>query len=224
MTTCQTTCLTALFLLATACGNEDSSTASETDATTAGPTTSESETTTDATTTETTVDTNESETDETTDATTDDVTTDDATTDDATTDDTTTDDPSDTDMTVGTDSETEGAELEIVGAYSDNYGGSHDIANDAWTQEFDGATLSFEILSYDNAADYLVAQNADSNEFNPSLFSKFEWTMVDDSLWYCQTAFGAETAEDAENTAPADNSDLEGAGCGGFAWTELYPE
>ncbi len=175
--------------------------ASETEASTAGPTeTSESETT-DAT------------TDMTTDATTDMTT--DATT-DMTTDVTT--DASETGV------DTDPDPLEISGTYTDSFDGTHDIDDNEWLQTYGDSSLSFVISWYDNDAAYLVAQNGEANEFNPGLWSKFEWTTTqDDRLWYCQTAFDAASAEEAEAAPEADPNDPETTGCSGFPWTELIP-
>ena len=70
--------------------------------------------------------------------------------------------------------------------------------------------------------DYLIAENDAGNSYNPGLFSKFEWTMDNGDLYYCQSAYNAATAADAMNAA-ADATDI-AAGCGGFGWTGLIAE
>jgi hypothetical protein len=107
-------------------------------------------------------------------------------------------------------------DLEIVGTYADDFGGTHDITADTWTMNGVGV---FHILSVDNDADWLVAQNDAANEFNPDLYSRMDWMESGGDLWFCQTAYDAATQADAEATAAA-GSDPD-TGCGGFSWTRL---
>lgn len=118
-----------------------------------------------------------------------------------------------------TDGETEatGETLAIVGTYTDEYGDTHVISEESW----ENGAGSFAIATYDNTGMWIVAQNADSNEFFPGLWSRFDWTMDGDTLLYCQSAFDGATQADAE-AASADPSDLM-MGCGGFAWTNMTP-
>ena len=111
--------------------------------------------------------------------------------------------------------------MEIVGAYTDNFDGSHIISMDSWTS---GEAI-FWIDSYDNEADWLVAQNDSDNGFSPDLWSRFEWTIdAADQLWYCQIVFDAASKQDAEAAESPDRGDLEGMGCNGFSWSMLNPE
>ncbi len=124
----------------------------------------------------------------------------------------------------GTGGSTGGAGLEIAGTYLDEWGTDHTITDDTWTMDFGGGMSSvFHVLSYDNDADFLVAQNDAQNDYNPGLYSRFDWTMAMGSLWYCQTVFDAMTAADAENAPAADPTDPSTGGCGGFPWTNLTP-
>ena len=120
----------------------------------------------------------------------------------------------------GDETETEtGGELglEIVGSYTDEYGDTHEITEDTWTN----AAGSFAIAEYKNEADWLVAQNDEANEFNPGLWSRFDWAWDGDTLYYCQSVYDAETIDDAVEGS-ADATDLM-TGCGGFAWTNMTP-
>ena len=117
-----------------------------------------------------------------------------------------------------------GEELAIAGTYTDEWGVDHTIDASSWVQVSTYGTLVFAVLSFDNAAESLVAQNGSSNAFNPDLYSRFDWVDgADGDLFYCQTAFDAATEEAAEATPRADDSDPANAGCGGFAWTNLVP-
>ena len=111
--------------------------------------------------------------------------------------------------------------LEIVGDWTSQFS-SESITEDLWDQ---GGFVT-TIASYDNAENWAVTQNADDAEFSPSAYNKTIWTEpTEDGFAYCTVAFGIATQEEAEAAATdaADASDLEGEGCGGFAWSILSP-
>ena len=108
-------------------------------------------------------------------------------------------------------------DLTLAGTYVDNWGTEHTIDNDLWVQ----GSSAFQIISYDNESGTLIAQNDSSNEYNPNLWSRFDWATVDGQLWYCQTAYAAESEDAAVSTPEADASAPAEAGCGGFSWTQL---
>ena len=138
--------------------------------------------------------------------------------DDTGVEDTDTEDTNETD-TEETDTE-ESDPLEIIGSYSDNWGGAHTINEATWSDGYGGI---YHISQFDNDVDWLVAQNDVGNAYNPELWSKFEWTTDNDGgLFYCQSAYDAASEEDAM-AATADANDL-AAGCGGFGWSELRVE
>jgi hypothetical protein len=113
-----------------------------------------------------------------------------------------------------------GGSLEIVGSYTDDYGSTHEITADTWTM---GGVGVFEIETWDNAERWLVAHNHVDNEFDPDKWSRMDWTFDGDDLYFCQVAFDAESAEQAQAATPADPDDL-AMGCGGtFPWSKLSP-
>ena len=98
-----------------------------------------------------------------------------------------------------------------------NYGELEAISAEAW-----GATT---VSEYDNAANWAVTQNAPDDPWNPSSFSRRVWTEPADGVfWHCTVAYGLDTLEAAlAASESADESDLEGEGCGGFPWTRMSP-
>ncbi|MEZ4236042.1 MAG: hypothetical protein R3F59_07755 [Myxococcota bacterium] len=126
--------------------------------------------------------------------------------------------------TADTGAQTAALPLEIVGSYTDAFGTTHDIDEDAWVQTYPGYDpLRFEVAWWDNAEGRLVAHNDPANAYAGDLWSAFDWTWTaDDHLYYCQSAFDADS-EDAAGAAPAADADDLDAGCGGFAWTDLTP-
>jgi len=107
--------------------------------------------------------------------------------------------------------------LPIRGDWVDNWGGSHTVKEWQWTS----GESSFAVTAYDTEAGWIVAQNAPDNEYNPDLWSRFEWTQADGQLYFCQVAYNAETEADALAAGPADDSDPANGGCSSFAWSEL---
>ena len=120
------------------------------------------------------------------------------------------------------------AGLEIAGSWNEMFpdGGmqTHTISDASWTQASEFGTSLYNIESCDNATGTIIAQGDSSNEFNPDLYSKFEWTAGDgDAVFYCQSVFDAATAQDAMNAAPADRGDPAAGGCGMFPWSSISP-
>ena len=108
--------------------------------------------------------------------------------------------------------------LEIAGEYSSSYGGTHLVGSSVWDQ---GEIMGkFNISSWDNSSDYLVAQNDSGNEYSPDLYSRFDWTFDGTDIYFCQTVYDAATAQDAIDATPADSEDLD-AGCSENPWTKL---
>lgn len=112
------------------------------------------------------------------------------------------------------------APLEIAGQYTDSWGGTYQITSATWDQ---GTSGLYNIAEYDNDGNWLVAQNDATNTYNPGMWSRMDWTTNAGTLYYCQTAYAAETQQAAKDTPAADATDPETAGCGGFSWTALTP-
>ena len=109
--------------------------------------------------------------------------------------------------------------LAITGEYIDGWGGKHTITDTTWTS---GDSV-FNISTFDNDLMFLAAQNDRANEYNPEMWSRFDWHYgTERELYYCQIAFDAVDESSAIGTDRADDRDLE-TGCGGFAWSTLSP-
>ena len=107
--------------------------------------------------------------------------------------------------------------LEIRGSWASEWG-SESISSHMWQ--------TAAVVEYDNEANVALTQMPPDDEYNPNQFSKLVWTEVEaGAFYYCTVAYGQETLEDARGAEDtADRDDLDGAGCGGFPWTELSPE
>lgn len=130
----------------------------------------------------------------------------------------------DDETTVGGTTDASG--LEIAGQWLEEFspgmGITHVIDEERWDQLSEFGDALFLIDSYDNAARNVVAQGDPANEFNPELWSRFDWTWDGDALYYCTAVFDAASAADALAAPASDAGDL-AAGCSGFAWSLLQP-
>ncbi|MBN2802372.1 MAG: hypothetical protein JXR91_04685, partial [Deltaproteobacteria bacterium] len=117
-----------------------------------------------------------------------------------------------------TESDTNIDEPEIAGTYTDAYGGTHTVTDESWTADFTGYSSTVDFTIVNNSDDYAVGLNDGG-----TTWSRYDWTMDGNDLYYCQIAYDAATEEDAEANDSADRSALESDGCDGFAWSLLTP-
>ena len=110
--------------------------------------------------------------------------------------------------------------LFLIGSYVDNYDTEHTITQQSWTQ---GNSI-FAIKMFSNTEKYVITQNDANNEYNPEQWSRFDWTIKDDTTWFCQTSYDSVTQEDAIGVTPADAADPTSTGCSGFSWSKLIPK
>ncbi|MEY3013486.1 MAG: hypothetical protein RIT45_2221 [Pseudomonadota bacterium] len=114
--------------------------------------------------------------------------------------------------------------LAIVGVWRSNFGSVETIAGERWHVHSEGMADSLSpIVTWDNAARWLVTQNAKDAEFGPGTFNRIDWDTVNaHEIAVCTVDFGlASGAAAVASTKTADKSDLDGKGCGGFPWTRL---
>ena len=105
------------------------------------------------------------------------------------------------------------------GTYTDNWGYTQEFTDSQWAND----TSTFSILERNESGKYMIAQNGANNAYNPSKFSRIDFTKdSNDDLYYCQIAYDKDTAAEAEAVETADANDLTG-GCGGFSWSKLTP-
>jgi hypothetical protein len=106
---------------------------------------------------------------------------------------------------------------EIAGSYFDNWGGIQIINKDFWLE----GGLVGEICKFDDKGRYFITLNHPRDPFNPSKFSRFDWTRYDGRLWFCHTVFNASTEADAMASPPAVGTNPGSNGCGSFPWTSI---
>lgn len=129
----------------------------------------------------------------------------------------------DTDEDTNTaDSGDTNTDIEIAGSWVDGYGSDHVVSNTEWSSY--GGSSVVHLSQYDNDNNFAVGQNDAANDYNPGLYSRYDW--FEDSsgqLWYCTTAYDAATEEDAASTPAPSTTDPATSGCGSFPWSTLNP-
>lgn len=136
----------------------------------------------------------------------------------------------DTQSEASTESDSQPIEddLEIIGTYTTDFGSSVTVSNVEWKDEttFGDVTYTslFTITYYDNRETYLVAQNNTDNSYNPELWSRFDWTVSVDTIYYCQSVYDAASEAVAKAAGDVSDPDNLDGGCGGFPWSQLIPD
>lgn len=106
-------------------------------------------------------------------------------------------------------------QITIKGVYNDNWGTQHTVNSFTWMFGDD----SFALTTLNNEEGWATAKNSIENAYFPDLWSKFEWFVDSDTIYYCQSAYDKET-EEAAASVNSDRSNTE-TGCGGFSWSIL---
>lgn len=105
--------------------------------------------------------------------------------------------------------------ISIYGEYNDNWGSAHVVNSFTWMFGSD----SFALKTISNEEGWATAKNSSENTYFPDLWSKFEWFVDSDTIYYCQSAYDKESEEMAMSVA-SDRSDKD-AGCSEFSWSIL---
>lgn len=113
-----------------------------------------------------------------------------------------------------------GGEIEIAGSYNDGFA-DHTIGGVRWTMSGMDFTAGFTIMRVNNDEDWAVAQNDADNAFNAGQWSRFEWTRVGSTLYFCQSTYDAGDEAAAVASTRPDRSNPAMSGCGTFPWSVL---
>jgi len=113
--------------------------------------------------------------------------------------------------------------IEIAGEWNDNFGTLETITADAWTAKGTGFESKTTIVEHDNAANWAITKSSADDAYSANKFAKRIWIEPKDGVFhYCSVVIKQDTAELAKaTTLTANDSDLDGKGCGGFPWSKL---
>ena len=113
--------------------------------------------------------------------------------------------------------------IAIAGTWIDSFGITNTITDESWGWQYpDYPDMNFTITQYDNDDGVAVVQNQAEDDMGDKLWGLFEWTFVNDVPYYCQTANGLASEEEAAAHPLIDHDNVK-ANCNGFAWFELVP-
>ncbi|SHK08036.1 hypothetical protein SAMN05444000_11863 [Shimia gijangensis] len=115
---------------------------------------------------------------------------------------------------------------EISETYVDETGQFHAVGADGWLTFGLGEQLVYFVCLVDNENDYLIAQNGSANDEDYELYSRFEWFVVEDQLFFCNQVSDAGSQADAMDFAALPRADqanptLRGCGVDSQAWSAL---
>ncbi|MEM7124068.1 MAG: hypothetical protein AAF563_22515 [Pseudomonadota bacterium] len=116
---------------------------------------------------------------------------------------------------------------EISGHFDDTFGHRHEIGAAHWMSFHDDEEFLYRICTVYRQDGYLIAQNDAVQAYYPDMYSRFEWVIDGDDIWYCQQVFAADShdeARDFDRHPRADSSNPGTGGCGvdgSIAWTKL---
>ncbi len=115
---------------------------------------------------------------------------------------------------------------EISETYVDDTGQFHAVGADGWLSFGLGDQLVYFVCLVDNENDYLIAQNGSANDVDYELYSRFEWFVEGDQLYFCNQVTDAGSQPDALDFAALPAADqakptMSGCGVDNQAWSAL---
>ncbi|MDV7145666.1 hypothetical protein R3X27_23530 [Tropicimonas sp. TH_r6] len=115
---------------------------------------------------------------------------------------------------------------EISETYIDDTGQFHAVGADGWLSFGLGDQLVYFVCLVDNEKDYLVAQNGSANDADYELYSRFEWFVEGDQLYFCNQVSDAGSQADASDfvalpAADKANPTVSGCGVDNQSWNAL---
>ena len=109
----------------------------------------------------------------------------------------------------------------LKGDFRDDYGIRFTINDSLWTQH---PNVKYHIISWDTAAQYLVARNDLNNPSDKGLFTRIDYMLLPDMepfRWgFCLTVYKAKTIEEAKKSASADRQNPK-KGCNGYPFSRM---
>jgi hypothetical protein len=112
----------------------------------------------------------------------------------------------------------------LVGAFLDDYGGTHRIDSSAWHH---GTHSTYEIVAWHADSQYVIARNATKNRSDGGLWTRIDWVPLDGMppyTWaFCLSAYKAATRAEAEATRVA-KRETPRTGCNGYPFSRMRRE
>ena len=109
----------------------------------------------------------------------------------------------------------------LKGDFRDDYGIRFTISDSIWMQH---PNVKYHIISWDTAAQYLIARNDVNNPSDSGLYTRIDFMLLPDMepfRWgFCLTVYKANTIEEARKTASADRQNPK-KGCNGYPFSRM---
>lgn len=112
----------------------------------------------------------------------------------------------------------------LIGHFIDDYGIRYSISGSIWRQH---PGTVYHIDYWDAAGQFIIARNDESNSGNPGLWTRIDWTILEDSgpyIWgFCLTVYDARSSTIAASAVPA-LRETPRSGCNGFPFSRMQRE
>ncbi|MEO8200027.1 MAG: hypothetical protein ABI679_05840 [Gemmatimonadota bacterium] len=109
----------------------------------------------------------------------------------------------------------------LLGRFADDYGIAYLITDASWQL---GSRDRYRIISWNDSARYLVAQNAESNVENPGKWTRIDWVYLKGMPPYewafCLSEYRASSRAEAEANHSADGMNPR-KGCNGYPFSRM---
>lgn len=122
--------------------------------------------------------------------------------------------------------------MPLIGNYNEIWGirvqdyTTHEISEQNWKQSHYGEfpyTILYHVISFDPVKSYLIAQNDPVQSWFPGKWTRIDWFIANDRVYFCETLINGDSLEIAMETKAAKNNDLDRHGCLGFPWARMLP-
>ncbi len=109
----------------------------------------------------------------------------------------------------------------VVGTFEDDHGGRHTVSATEWWQ---GSRTRYQIVMWDTAHRFLIAQNDATNQYDAGKWTRIDWVPLvgmEPYEWaFCFSAYNAASRSAAEGTTIA-RPDNPKVGCNGYPFSRL---
>lgn len=109
----------------------------------------------------------------------------------------------------------------LQGNFIDDYGIRYTINDTLWIQH---ASIKYHIISWDTAAQFLIASNDDHNPSEAGLYTRIDYIYFSNMApfhWgFCLTNYDAATIEEAKTAIQADRQNPK-KGCNGYPFSRM---
>lgn len=108
---------------------------------------------------------------------------------------------------------------DIFGEWTDQYSSTYSFDESI----IDTGYTTYDVVGFSDGGQYIVAQNSETADYFPCMFTRFDWLIDGEATYLCRTVLGAPSVEEALALPAADRENVL-TGCSGFPWSVLTPQ